>query len=216
MTTPPPQSEQHGHAKPPLAGTPQVAPATGQDIAVLSCLGVLGFSSVLGALAIALTMATAARAQTSSSPADGSLTQRPDSGRQPERPPLRWAPGSWQPWGNRADGAPPTNGAARAPSETPQASAREFLQRADESLANGRQEAAIESLEQIIERFPASREAGIAKDRLVAQFRDARQKRDVGLSEKNARQSGPSAAPALKAAPQEVKAPPLAAHPANA
>ena len=204
MTTPPPQREQHGHAKLLPAGTSQVAPATGRGIAVLTFLGVLGYSSLLGA-----------HAQTPLSPADGSPTKRDDSRRQTERPPLRWAPGSWQPWGNRADGAPPTNGAARAPSEPPQASAREFLQRADESLANGRQEAAIENLEQIIERFPASREAGIAKDRLVAQFRDARQKRDIGHSEKNARQSGPSAAPALKAAPQEVKAPPLAAHPAN-
>lgn len=64
-------------------------------------------------------------------------------------------------------------------------------------LAAGRQDAAIETLEQIVQRFPASSEAAAAKDRLVAQFRTARQ-------QQTAKQGDP---PALRSGPREVKAP---------
>lgn len=53
--------------------------------------------------------------------------------------------------------------------------ARDLLRQSEIDLAAGRSAAAYQRLELIIERFPGSPEAGYAKDRLVEQFRTARQ-----------------------------------------
>lgn len=157
-----------------------------------------------------------ARAQVSYSPSDGSYPPRHDGSRQQERSPSRWAPGAWSPWngtaqGNetaRADrGDAPSSGAnsTRAPVTAPPARPHELLQRADANLAAGRHDDAIAALEQIIEQYPTSRESTVAKDRLIAQFRKARQQQGG----QHAVQDGkPRDLPALKSAPQEIKAPP--------
>jgi peptidoglycan-associated lipoprotein len=86
----------------------------------------------------------------------------------------------------------------------PQVRPDELLQHADANLAAGRHDDAIATLEQIIEQYPTSREATVAKDRLIAQFRMARQQQG---GQQAVQDGKPRDLPGLKAGPQEVKAP---------
>jgi peptidoglycan-associated lipoprotein len=156
-----------------------------------------------------------ARAQMSYSSSDGSYPPRHEGSRQQERSPSRWAPGAWTPWNetartDRADA--PSSGAnsTRAPVTAPQVMPpqvrpHELLQRADANLAAGRHDDAIAALEQIIEQYPTSRESTVAKDRLIAQFRMARQQQGGQQAVQDVK---PRDLSALKSAPQEIKAPP--------
>ena len=157
-----------------------------------------------GTFAVFSMVPFSSHAQTPVSRSETAATLRAEPRQQREQPPARWAPGSWKPWNDRDNEAASTQSSARTPVAPVQISPRELLQRADADLAAGRKDAAIDGLEHIVERFPASPEAATAKDQLVAQFRTARQQQSAG---QKAKPSDPSP---LKAGPQEVKVPPTA------